>query len=256
MLRLLPPKMNAPGVQGTGALGSSTLLRFVLLSSGCIMDLMTDDLELGYFFYPSEYPGLCDAHPRLDIHVYDQPTGRHFDPEWSSFWVAEPGGGLCQMVVSHPWHGGDCFRVCAGRIIMRDRKDKVVEAYSFGGELDLESTASSTICRLTSAAPIFELVGTHSFATILVSEFESLLARQHASCGTDDREFSARLASIEPPLLFAAGLTAIEERLDCLPQDAQDGLYAETLEVIRNTMRAMRQQDRWPASLPTLDSLL
>jgi hypothetical protein len=210
--------------------------------------------ELGYFFHPSEQPD-APGHPQLDVNLYAHPTKAHFDPKQASFVVASPEILVEHVHVVHPWHGRTHFRACAGHVVLQDRNGEVVEAFTLGGELNIESDEDRTVCTLKSSAPIFELVHARTAAVnTLVSEFESLLARRHAAWKGDDAGYEARLTSVEPLALYVSGLAAMKERLERAADELQDEEAA--LGVIQKEIARLKAVGRWPDKVPVLEKVL
>lgn len=218
---------------------------------------MTEQLteELGYYFHPAQQAG-SPGHPQLDINLYDEPTKEHFDPQQATFWVVEADGRVVQTVITHPWRGYPQLRVCAGRIMIVDRKEKVVEAFSLGGDLQITVHDTYTSCELTSSAPIIHLQDIQDMPTDLVSEFEALLARLHARWHGDDTGFRKKLATIEPFTLFVAGLAAIKERLDQTPSHLHGSRYRQASHLINQAIETIQSNGKWPKTPPKLTDLL
>lgn len=211
--------------------------------------------QLGYYFHPSRQAG-SPGHPQLDINLVEEPTRQHFDPQRATFWVVGSDGDVVQVTILHPWRGQQRLRVCAGRIIMVDRKGKMVEAFSLGGDLEMTVHETCTSCELTSSAPIIHLQDTQDVPTDLVSEFEALLARLHARWHGDDIGFRKKLATIEPFTLFVAGLAAIKERFDQTPAYLHSDRYRQASHLINQAIETMQHNGKWPQTPPKLDDLL
>lgn len=211
--------------------------------------------QLGYYFHPTRRAG-SSGHPQLDINLYGEATQKHFDPEKLTFWAINSGGDVTRTTVTHPWHGEQQLRLCAGRMAIVDRTDKKVEAFSLGGDLAIMVHDTHTRCELTSSAPIIHLQETQTMPTLLVSEFEAMLARLRAGWGGDDTGFRKKLATIEPFTLFVAGLAAIQERLAAAPTNRRGQSYQQAAQLINQTIRTVQANDRWPASPPDLSDLL
>ncbi|MCA9933230.1 MAG: hypothetical protein KC415_04870 [Anaerolineales bacterium] len=213
------------------------------------------DIELGYHFYPSEI-GHPMAHSRLDISLFAHPTQRHYDPERADFRVMGLDGGREHLTLSHNWHGPRDYRVCAGRILLHDRKGKLVEAFSFGGKLTIINQDDLTLCTLTSTAPILNLVTSQTAVTRLVSEFEALLARQEAAWVHHPFAFQKKLASLEPDRLFAAGLLSMSHAYAEIPPNARNGNIREEDHIVHELIAALKKHSLWPADLQNLETLL
>ena len=90
--------------------------------------------KIGYLYH---YPTV--DHPtdkfRLDIYLSSIPTEKHFDVLHVITNTESQYGGLERLKVTHPWDFQSLYHVCAGKIILEDRKDKKDEAFCFGGQL-------------------------------------------------------------------------------------------------------------------------
>ena len=173
---------------------------------------LSHEPDLGYIFYPyktPEHPG----HPRLDVIIPAAPTYRHFDPQKVEFHVASATGDIEHISIHHPWTMEKRYRVCACRIFLTDRKAKRVDAFSFGGDLQILSDEDHTVCALVSPAPIFPLFTTHDLPMWIVAEFEILLAQQEAHWDPQHpHDFERHLAAVDPFLLYASCLQALQNK--------------------------------------------
>ena len=133
---------------------------------------LSQELGLGYVFYPYEsldHPG----HPCMDVSILKTPADRLFDPKYVVFQVVSHTDEMIEHIhIEHPWRSGKRYRVCAGRIIISDREGKCVEAFSFGGDLQILSDAEHTVCTLESTAPIFSLYSPHDLPMWITAEAE------------------------------------------------------------------------------------
>jgi hypothetical protein len=216
---------------------------------------LSQEPDLGYVFYPYEsieHPG----HPRMDVIIHKKPTLRHFDPEEACFLVASHKGHKIDHVhICHPWTQAKKYQVCAGRIILSDRKGKHVEAFSFGGDLQILSDNQETVCVLKSPAPIFYLEEVHCLPTWLTSEAEIILAREKArSDAVDTHYFEEHLTQVDPFLLYARSLLVMQGRpCDCFLKESK--LEHECEQFIRSEIKRLREIDLWPLLVPALDEL-
>ncbi|MEJ2149397.1 MAG: hypothetical protein P8Z40_07935 [Chloroflexota bacterium] len=211
--------------------------------------------ELGYLLHGRQHPSEL-GFPELTINITSQPTGQHFDPEHVVFPVVDPLGQIGHLTVFHPWRQGKTYRVCAGRIVLRDRLNKRVEAFSFGGELEVTTEKSHTACLLRSPAPIFELVDLDGLSVTFISTLESLLARQRVTWDCDDAGYEHRLASVKPDALFTAALVGVAAQLDHTPSEGRgEHLHGEAAEIDK-AIENMQAVGLWPPVPPTLDDLL
>jgi hypothetical protein len=211
--------------------------------------------ELGYLLHGRQHPSAL-GFPELTINITSQPTGQHFDPEHVVFPAVDPLGQIEHLTVFHPWHQGNTFHVCAGRIVLRDRRNKTVEIYSFGGELEIAVKGARTNCQLHSPAPIFELTDLDSRSVTFVSTLESLLARKRVTWDCDDAGYEQRLASVEPDALFTAALAGIAAQLDYAMSEGRGEHLRDEAAEVDKAIKNMRAAGLWPPAPPTLDDLL
>ena len=179
--------------------------------------------HLGYLFH---YPQFDQHEPfRLDISIASVPTNQHYDPEKVEITVLERDNeNLARLVVEHPWKSGENYRVCAGVIRMIDRKGKVEEAFTFGGNLSiaLESTATSLV--ITSPAPIYKITNTSRVFELLRDEYEIMLAERRAHWIDSPGEFERKLMEVEPMVLYQSMLRSLIHKLENMHNK---GLVAE-----------------------------
>lgn len=201
--------------------------------------------DLGYYFHPNDdadHPG----HPRLDVILRATPTERHFDPVRASFVVASTSGGTDKLVVHHPWGLGQRYRVCAGRINLMDRRGKPVEAFSLGGDLQIECDQRRTVCMLRSPAPIFHLYSALDMPVCFVSEMEILLAQQKAHWNpAHPHAFEEHLARVEPLQLYACLLQCMDDKGDDL-HSGSGTLDFDMRHFVADEMARLKAQGNWP----------
>ncbi|MAT97680.1 MAG: hypothetical protein CL608_11095 [Anaerolineaceae bacterium] len=211
---------------------------------------LTHEPDLGYIFYPPEtphYPG----HPRLDVVIPATPTYRHFDPQKVRFQVVLPSSGMSQITIHHPWSFSKAYHVCAGRIFITDRVPKLVEAFSFGGELQILSDAEHTVCALTSPAPIFALFEPHDLSMWITAEVEGLLARQKAHWDPQHpHDFETHLATLDPLLLYASCLQTLQQQAWPAHNPESDGPHFVAAEINR-----LQAKGDWPLVVPHLEQM-
>lgn len=216
--------------------------------------------ELGYIYHPDS-DTISPGYPRLDVILRQMPSRQHFDPDS----VRAPvftlhTHGLELLKISHPWYGGDQKRrLCAGKVIISDYKDKLVEAFTFGGELVIQTSDQQTVCIFTSPAPIlpFEhnpvdlLPG--DIATLLGSEAEVLMAQRRAHWLHRPAELENRLGNIEPMRLYCACIAALEAKF-AHPSMNDSDEYRHFLWFLHTEHRHLQDTSRWcdPVSLDQL----
>lgn len=220
--------------------------------------------ELGFHFHPAE-PPVTIGHPKLDIRVYSEPTGKHFDPVWVRLPVSLPHMHPYHLIVTHPWRGYGHYRVNAGRIILRDRIEKVVEAFSFGGTLEIcpqdEYTclyvqSSAPILAIPSSAPMFSTLNDRGSIEPLIKEFELILAIIRAELLGSELDFESRLAGIDAIDLFCASVVSIEDRLHEFQPPTRDDQYWRIINSIHRIKNELHAAGQWPMLQPSLAELL
>jgi hypothetical protein len=209
--------------------------------------------ELGYSFYPSEEPHNL-GHPELKVIIRPTPGEKHYDPETVTCTIASPGGGGEVLRIQHPWVLDTHYRVCAGHFTLEDRKGKCVVAFTFGGELHLDSNETRTICRLTSTAPILEQSQPRaSLERLLSEEVEILLAERRAAWLQDEWTYEKRLAAADPQPLYYACLAALREKIDRWPE-WEEPVYREFKRFLHAALRPASGEA--PLDIPLLTDLL
>ena len=210
--------------------------------------------DLGYHFYPPDHPH-DPGHPRLDIVLQSSPSLQHFDPDRVEIPVVTPGKNSERLTIYHPWPGLRSFQVYPGRIILRDRLNKVIEAFSFGGALEITTGEPRTVIRVQSEAPILNLAPQASIAILLAEEVEILLAERRAVWSRDLNAFEARLASIAPFVLYTACLNTLRRRFQQL-HPISEGSAQKFYHFLVTESRELQAIHPLPAHTQTLSELL
>jgi hypothetical protein len=176
--------------------------------------------ELGYYFYPQNRAGRL-GHPRLDILLRSTPSERHFDPEKVHLFILSPQNDIEALVIDHPWRSLKRYRLVPGRVIIEDRRGKAVEAFTYGGDLEINANDERTLCMLVSPAAILDLSADAgisrlpatglSAGQLLAQETEILLAERRAAWARDPDQYETRLAGVDPAALYAACLSGSRE---------------------------------------------
>lgn len=211
--------------------------------------------DWGFYFHAARYPNAL-GHPRLDINLAAHPTESHYDPERVTIPVVGANGNREHITISAGWTGNINHRVSIGRLIMEDRVGKQVEAFSFGGDLEIENKKDYTLCIITSDAPILDLVKPQDATTELVSEIESQLARQRIRWNRHESAFEQLLNDSDPLVLCAACLKTARNTIRRLWTLTRQASTQNQLSLIEETIAGMRQQGEWPDDAPELDELL
>ena len=215
-------------------------------------ELVIDAVELGYSFLPAAEP-YDIGHAQLNVVIRPAPTEKHFDPEVVVCTVAAPSGGVQTLRVHQPWILDTTYRVCAGHIILEDRKGKQVTAFTFGGTLHIDSDVHRTVCHFTSPAPILEHSRQRDTLEVLLGEeAEILFAERRAAARNQDDGFDTRLAAADPQQLYLACLTALRDKIDQWPA-WEEPIHLEFKHFLHTTLK--RQIDE-ALEIPALTDLL
>ena len=210
--------------------------------------------DLGYYFHPAGDHD-CACHPQLDVVMHPLPTYRHFDPEYMQVPVVE-NNSLRLLRIHHPWMMGNAFRVCPGRVVLHVRLGKMVEAFTFGGELAIVSDEAQTRCTLTSPAPIFDLAAPQTLPALFTAEVEVLLARRRAAWASREPfAFQHQLANVDPQMLYLSCLAALQQKFAHFPALPEPD-YHELAHFVALQVQTWQASGQWPALVPTLAELL
>jgi hypothetical protein len=187
--------------------------------------------------------------------VYSKPTEEHFDPDQLSVPVTGPDGSFEEIKITHPWRGFRKYKVSLGHIIISDRYEKKIDAFTFGGNLEISQYDTHVHCSISSPAPIIPLINVTSSEMLFVSAFEALLARLRTNYDSDI-DFEKKFIDIDPILLFTTGLVTIKDRLEDLPAKYQDENYRDTYLIVVNAIQLFEKKGKWLSAELSLDVLL
>lgn len=215
-----------------------------------------NDLELGYVFSSAFHPNQLPHH-KLDITLNDTPTLRHYDPEVVLFWVTPDNLGNSYIKVRHPWQGKKKHHVFASIVILRDRVDKVVESFTFGGELLIASNHERTRCSLISTAPILPLLSWSSVEMILADEVEILLAKRREVWDEEHKwnSFEKHLSEIDPFILYLSCLENLQKKFSHFPSPVPEELL-EFHHFLQVEIKRLHNGGLWPLYLPPIAEIL
>jgi hypothetical protein len=163
----------------------------------------------------------------------------------------------CELLrIHHPWPEASRYRVCCGLIVLNDRKDKRIEAFTFGGELVIDPYETYTTCVFCSPAPILALSNEDTLARQFAAEVLAMLAEQQAvwNLRQPHEDFERRLTGIDPMSLYLACLVSMRTRLQ--PIVAGDRAVPSLLHLLARAQRDLELVRSWPVSPITLSELL
>lgn len=215
----------------------------------------------GYYLLPKSHPQ-SPGHTGLLVAIRKQPTGKHFDPQslrlwlrllrdeheearWTTLWIDSPR----ELPIKGSIHA------CPGRVVLRDRRDKRVSFFVFGGSLEAVSVPGETVYSLRSPAPILQITeNLESVPDQLAFETEEHLGELQVKWGLDEEGFAKRRAQVDPLQFYLASLNSILARYEQDPalQETSQEFYL----ALRNEQRWLIERRQWPTDIPELEELL
>jgi len=209
---------------------------------------------LGFALLPPSHPGSPGCSGLL-VSVRKHPTDEHFDPERVILPLRDDSGVHRWRTLSLLSPPLKSVHVCPGRMMLKDRFEKCLEFFTFGGTLDVIKKPGEMQCLISSPVPILELVAEEeTVVEHLASEAESLWAEIRVRWGIDDDGFEHRLAQIAPLQLYTATLHSILSRWESAPVLEQ--IYHESWEALCHEKQWLVAQGLWPNTPLMLELLL
>jgi hypothetical protein len=213
----------------------------------------TSEPSLGYRFGGRSRPSAL-GYSQLQARLTLEPRNTHFNPQYLRVSVFSPSSGVGHLSVCHPRKASERYRLYPDRIILRDHNGQTIEAFVFGGKLQVSPNADRTLCTISSEAPILELVGEQSISAMLAVEVEELLAGERCPDERQLAEFEGKIAQADPLDLYAACLLALKMKLKRLT--VLDVTQVQLLRAVTAEMEALRQLPAFEGGLPTLKDIL
>lgn len=159
----------------------------------------------GYYFHAPQDGNEWGSNT-LEVNLRSKPSGKHFDPEILRLPIARDDNQIAIVRIHHDWPGANRLQVLFGEVVLRDRRDKVIEAFTFGGTLEIETTNDCTLCTLSSPVPIIDRRDQDPMIQMLAEEAMALIARLKADWKSDTEEFEKRLIQLDVEALFVGVL--------------------------------------------------
>lgn len=208
--------------------------------------------KIGYLYH---YPNLHhpDGKFRLDIYLSSTPTEQHFDVLHAYFMIEAPNETIDRLTVSHPWVSKKKVHVCAGMVILEDRKKKKEEAFTFGGQLSIDVQEMQTKCVLVSRAPILEISQATLIHRIFIDEVRILLAEQRAQYSQLD-QYEKQICHTDPYELYLACLKDIIQKIEQFP--VKDENYLQLLVFLHSEQHRLAAVGLYREPIYSLDELL
>lgn len=116
---------------------------------------------------------------------------------------------------------------------MEALNNKNVEAFTFGGQYQVEMRPDLTLCSIRSQAPILEIKQEETVSAMLAQEVEILLASRRAAWAQDLDAMARHLAKIDPITLYHACLEELYKKFKLLPhlQNSFSNTFSQFLAV-------------------------
>jgi hypothetical protein len=214
----------------------------------------------GYVFHRASIAQQA-AYVQLDVNIPDRPTEQHYDPERLTIPTIDPSGAILPLTVVHPWHGKELYALSPGRVVICDRKGKLVEAAIAGAELAITGSPHCTCCRINSPVPLYRLAGEsgagpESVATAIVDKIEALIAICRVRWGRNELAFQQRLTGIDPIDFYAASLHSVQASLDRTPSTQRGQRYQIMVRALHIAIEGAKGSGIWPVHVQYLEELL
>jgi hypothetical protein len=210
--------------------------------------------DWGYYLLPrahSHSPGYTG----LRIAIRETPTKSHFDPESIRLRLRDKPGSANWTKLELGSPGQGTGHVCPGRVIVRDRLDKRVHFFTFGGSLEVAFAPGVTVYSLHSPAPILELTEPEeSIPDQLASETEAIMGEVQAKWGSNDAGFARRLAQVDPFQFYLASLHSILLRYG--HSRALRESFEDLYDALLGEEEWLMQAGQWPVQPLMLEELL
>jgi len=209
-------------------------------------------------FLPNRTPYAL-GHPRLEISLSNTPLNAYFDPKEIQLLVLTlnrfRSNQVDHLEIYHPWTGQRSFRVVPGLVMIINHEGEKMEAFTFGGTLQIETGETYTSCVIESPAPIFGLETSSPLIKTLIDEVEILLAHRRAEWGQGQEKYEARLAVIPVMTFYIACLQHILTSLEHSPRrdvlDIQDLIL-----LIEQEQRRLKKAGLLPEEIPSIQEIL
>ena len=213
----------------------------------------------GFAFLPNQDPHAL-GHLRLDIRMSNTPSNVNFNPKEVQLSIltsvdrSHPNR-LEHLTAYHPWTNQRSFRVVPGLVMIINHEGEKMEAFTFGGTLEIATGETYTDCVIESPAPIFWLETSSHLIKTLIEEVEILLAHRRAEWGQEQEKYEARLAAIPVMTFYIACLQHILTSLEHSPRrdvlDIQDLIL-----LIEQEQRRLKKAGLLPEEIPSIQEIL
>ena len=211
-------------------------------------------LELGYWFSPPESKGAPGGN-RLEISLPESPIGEFFTPISVHLSVKSRQDFPEKLKIIHPWTFGQNYQLLPGVIEIIPTDGEKVEAFTLGGDLEIEMRDTMTTCIVTSPAPILEITSNGTIEDLFIEELQILLAERRAVLLNEANDYDDRIIDAPPMELYAAMLNALIDKFDH-SHHKEDPQLLELIHFLHAEKRRLQDEDLLPMVAPSLEELL
>jgi hypothetical protein len=211
-------------------------------------------LEFGYWFSPPKSKGVPGGN-RLEIVLPESPIGEFITPKSVHVSVKSRQGFPEKLKIIHPWSFGRTYQLLPGVIEIIPTDGEKVEAFTLGGDLEIETQDTMTTCILTSPAPILEIPSNEAVEDLFIEELQITLAERKAALLNEANDYDARIINAPPMQLYAAMLNALIDKFDH-SYHKEDPQLLELIHFLHAEKRRLQDEDLLPLFVPSLEELL
>jgi hypothetical protein len=208
----------------------------------------------GYYPLAKPHPG-SPGHTGLLVAIRREPSGKHFDPQTLHLRLRDEYGGAGWKTLSwlSPLEG--VGHACPGMITLQDQSGNLVEFFTFGGSLEMTSGPGEMIYSLSSPAPVLEMTTPEeTVPDQLAAEVEELWARIEVKWGKEEKEFSRRLAEVDPLQFYLSALASILNHYEQV--HVLEEAHHEFFVALRREREWLVEKHLWPTKPLALEDLL
>jgi len=168
----------------------------------------------GYQFAYRQHPE-SPGFTRLMIAIRETPTRMHFDPETLRIHAPMDDGSISWMTFYYQERVIPERPIGYSRIIVKDRRDKAIAFYSFGGTIRSLFRPGENIYILQSDAPLLDLSSEKDvLSNELADEADILFAQLRARSGGQDHRFYQQVYALKPLDRYAGTILSILGKLE------------------------------------------
>jgi len=213
--------------------------------------------ELDYQFLTPQRPN-SPGSPRLDMLIRGHSGGvevDHHELALVSLHMASDEDQPEQVTLTHPALYTGKYQVFAGPIMLQMVNADCIEAFTFGGDLQIQSDNNQTTFSVTSPAPILRLGEFNSIPTMLANEAAILLAKKRADELPELDEYNKRLVFTDPLLLYCSCLRTLENKYNNIPNPEMPS-WETFLIFLTSEIESLQAAGLWPKKVPGIVELL